>query len=1108
MINRKILSVEKTIEFFEESFELISKRTAESKTFENSDGIYKTILYVNPMHYQDPSGNWFDMDELAPKSGSRSQNFDTIQPGPNSGKDTFISNSFGYNTNEELNWGADPDVFLTHDVTTSSGFYPFRWLIKFNIESLDIPLNTEVINANLNFTYYRSENTNFNEDGISDQMIITTYPLTRDWVEGTGLWESGSLDGVSWNDYDGTNGWTKAGGDYSLSVYGRGKTPQHYGWTTVDVKDIVQGWINNSMSNHGFILMGDAGHKYFKQFRSSDFSIGSERPKLEIEYKYNNPPIIKNSIDKYELEEDESAAYLNLDFKDNPNGIFADFDIQDSLNFYVWDNKKWSGYNSQFGYESETLTANIENDGRLRLLPKQDKHGSETLMLKAKDLEGEFVLHNITIEIKPVNDPPLLNRANKWENSSINPDKDLTMIYKDGTTIVCLQDSNVDLFVTASDIESDTLFFKIEDYIPTDTNLPENIFISEFKFDRFTGNLNFTPDNNWIGTFQLNISVNDGKLKDWKLFTFKILNINDNPHLLRVNGIEILNHKSIISLTNGAIQDKNFNLSVVAYDPDIEIGLEETLWFVGISDHVLIFNEGSNSVSECNFSFTPDAFVANIGYVIINVSIWDSDGSGLDDWALINISVLNVNDPPEIKKLNNQSLTKDLIEMGTITVGEKSNVSIEANDIDGELLICVVNGSTHVQSIGENRWNITFIPESKDIGIVWINVSVTDTSTNRLEDSIALKWRVTKIKTPNKAPNVELTTFNLKGKPGEIVEIEGNWFDDGKSLNGQIFVFIRITRKGMVLLTESKAKIENETFRYDYKIPNKNIAKLSDSPWMIEVWATDGDLNSTSKITLLIIEDVKNDKENLMSIGLFDYDIVIILILIIIALIISFSFTYRNRSIKRKFKSKMQTMSKTPKFIEPVHKISDKIKCISCGTFMFKNSITCPNCKTPNESHNSFQQQPLQTSQFQTTQSISKSNTMNQNIPIVSSSAESYSPSSYDPNTKYSESPAIITPYEKTNVTKPIINLKSPVSLPTTFEYPVLPPKQSKKETPTLATPSTKSADTDPIEASEPTKSVNSLKTSPSKKLKCPNCGITFHKIPKACPNCKTVLFY
>ena len=45
---------------------------------------------------------------------------------------------------------------------------------------------------------------------------VSLYPLTRDFVEGTGT-GSATGDGATWNTYDGVNAWTAPGGDFDLT---------------------------------------------------------------------------------------------------------------------------------------------------------------------------------------------------------------------------------------------------------------------------------------------------------------------------------------------------------------------------------------------------------------------------------------------------------------------------------------------------------------------------------------------------------------------------------------------------------------------------------------------------------------------------------------------------------------------------------------------------------------------------------------------------------------------------------------------------------------------------------------------------------------------------
>ena len=53
------------------------------------------------------------------------------------------------------------------------------------------------------------------QDNTEDRNV-TLYPLTRPFVEGTG---NGTIpaDGATWQTYDGTNGWTTAGGDFDTN---------------------------------------------------------------------------------------------------------------------------------------------------------------------------------------------------------------------------------------------------------------------------------------------------------------------------------------------------------------------------------------------------------------------------------------------------------------------------------------------------------------------------------------------------------------------------------------------------------------------------------------------------------------------------------------------------------------------------------------------------------------------------------------------------------------------------------------------------------------------------------------------------------------------------
>jgi len=59
--------------------ELVEKRTLTSKTFDNGDGTYTTIISTAPMHYLDDEGRWQDIDtEIRPLNGAVPTGFDYI----------------------------------------------------------------------------------------------------------------------------------------------------------------------------------------------------------------------------------------------------------------------------------------------------------------------------------------------------------------------------------------------------------------------------------------------------------------------------------------------------------------------------------------------------------------------------------------------------------------------------------------------------------------------------------------------------------------------------------------------------------------------------------------------------------------------------------------------------------------------------------------------------------------------------------------------------------------------------------------------------------------------------------------------------------------------
>ena len=133
-----------------------------------------------------------------------------------------------------------------------------------------------------------------------------------------------------------------------------------------------------------------------------------------------------------------------------------------------------------------------------------------------------------------------------------------------------------------------------------------------------SGIISFTPTNEDVGIYLINISVRDenGSLA-YQIITFSVVNVNDPPSI-----------EPIEELTVEA--GKQFNLQMIAYDMD----QEDTIAF---SDNTELFDIDPNTGE---ISFTPSEKDAGVHQVIITVT----DGNGGYNETTINITIIGLED--------------------------------------------------------------------------------------------------------------------------------------------------------------------------------------------------------------------------------------------------------------------------------------------------------------------------------------------------------------------------------------------------------------------------------------------------------------------------------
>jgi len=160
---------------------------------------------------------------------------------------------------------------------------PRRALLAFDISAIPAGATIDSVSLQLYATV-----------AAAGAQTVSLYRLTSDWGEGTS--NAGSPGGggtpaigsdATWQDaFNGGLGWTTEGGDFvasasaSMSV---GANNTAYTWSSAGLVADVQGWVDGTASNYGWIVLGnESGASTAKGFASKDAT--SNQPQLMITY--------------------------------------------------------------------------------------------------------------------------------------------------------------------------------------------------------------------------------------------------------------------------------------------------------------------------------------------------------------------------------------------------------------------------------------------------------------------------------------------------------------------------------------------------------------------------------------------------------------------------------------------------------------------------------------------------------------------------------------------------------------------------------------------------------------------------------------------------------
>ncbi|MFO8051810.1 MAG: putative Ig domain-containing protein [Thermoplasmatota archaeon] len=306
------------------------------------------------------------------------------------------------------------------------------------------------------------------------------------------------------------------------------------------------------------------------------------------------------------------------------------------------------------------LTMN-SSTGWLNGTPTNDDVGTHVVNISVSDGNGGSDWTRFTITVENTNDDPTITTS---PQGSVN------------------EDSVYSIYLEAEDIDpvSTSFFWSME---------------TDASWLALTGNhLYGNPKNKDVGSYWVNISVRDGHGgSDWLNSTIVVINTNDDP---------------LFTFTpdTTAIEDILYSTRLTAVDPDPTA--DTLLWALESGPNWLTVDRNTGWL---NGTPTND----DVGSHHINVSV--RDGNGGLDWKEFTITVINVNDDPEITTRTPPS---------TVNEDTVYSVHFSAVDIDPTPTTFEWSMETNATWLSLNGNHLHGTPTNDDVGIYEVNITLRD----------------------------------------------------------------------------------------------------------------------------------------------------------------------------------------------------------------------------------------------------------------------------------------------------------------------------------------------------------------------------------------------
>jgi predicted RNA-binding Zn-ribbon protein involved in translation (DUF1610 family) len=345
----------------------------------------------------------------------------------------------------------------------------------------------------------------------------------------------------------------------------------------------------------------------------------------------NTPPTITTVPD---ISEDEDSVYV-MDFN-------CDDDGQGNITYFYSTNATWLNLNQLTG----SLSGTTDNSNV----------GWYWINVSVSDGNGGFdwVFYNLTI----VNIPPVISTI------------PITSVSEDSEYLVD--------FDSSDDGQGIVLY-----------NLVTNA-TTWLDIDPATGLLSGTPNNTHVGSYWVNVSVNDGNGGiDFRNFTLTV-----------INTLPAINTTPSTNAFEDTPYSEDFNSSDDGQGNVVYSLLSDALW--------LSINATSGILSGTPLESDIDSYW-------VNVSV--DDGMGGISSLNYSLTVFNTNDPPVILTGNVQDVEED----------SPYYVDYEFEDIDLDSVTwSLISNASSWLSLDRNTGELSGIPDNDDVGWYVVNITVSD----------------------------------------------------------------------------------------------------------------------------------------------------------------------------------------------------------------------------------------------------------------------------------------------------------------------------------------------------------------------------------------------